>query len=558
MEIAAVAFSLLGSLGFVLHGMKMMSDGIQKSASTNLRRFLAMMTGNRVLAVLTGTLITAIIQSSSATTVMVVSFVDAGLLTLEQSMGVIFGANIGTTVTAWIVSLFGFKFKISLFAVPLFGVGFFASAIRRSKWKNAGEALMGFGLLFLGLDLLSSAIPKITADDVGFLTVLSGRGVVNMIAGIAAGLVITLLIHSSAATVTIILTMANQGLLTWEFSAAMVLGSNIGTTIDAVMASFGVRINAKRAAFVHVMFNVAGTVIAAFFFRPLLALVDVLTPGDIASSITAHIAMLHTVFNVSCTILFLPFTSQIARLTEKIIPQKEALPPDVYKFEFVEPGPRGNVEGYIMRAEKEIADMTKVATQMFQRIQTGLRNRNAEGIDAKYMELFDRDENYADSMKMEISHYLVRCLELPMTERLKTNVSAMLRIVTDLEEMTDECMSVAILLQKSVEKNMAFNPEDIDSLIPYSDLAQDFLNFISENINKRLSPEQLDLAEELEDRIDDFRESLRKRARRRLEEGANVRSELLYIDLVRHIERIGDRAFSISESLAAQHGGEAR
>jgi phosphate:Na+ symporter len=189
---------------------------------------------------------------------------------------------------------------------------------------------------------------------------------------------------------------------------------------------------------------------------------------------------------------------------------------------------------------------------MFLRIQEGLLDRTSKVINQDFMEFIERNENYADSMHIEISHYLVRCLELPMTERLKTNVSAMLRIVSDLEEMTDECMSVALLLQKSVEKNMTFDPEDIESLRPYSELAQEFLDFISENINKRLSPEQLELATVLENRIDAFRRNLKKRARRRMEHGANVKTELLYIDLVRNIEKIGDRAFSISESLAEQ------
>jgi phosphate:Na+ symporter len=550
MGIISIIFSLIGSLGFLLYGMKMMSDGIQKSAGQSLHKTLAFMTSNRVFAVLTGTFITAIIQSSGATTVMAVSFVNAGLLTLEQSIGVIFGANIGTTVTAWIVSLFGFKFKIGALAVPLFGVGFFVSAVKRLRAKNIGEALMGFGLLFLGLELLSNTLPNVTADNISFLTVLAQRGVVSLLTGIAAGFVITVIIHSSSATTAIILTLANQGLLTWEFSAAMVLGSNIGSTIDAVIASIGTKINARRAALVHVLFNITGTLIAALCFHPLLALVDLIVPGPVESSITAHIAMLHTVFNVLCTLLFLPFTKIIARATEKLILQKTSEIAPEYKFEFIASGPRDNAEAHIIRAEKEIADMAAVAMRMFLRIRDGLHNRNARVINSEYMAFFEQNENYADAMREEISRFLVRCLELPMNARLKTNISVMLRIVGDLENMTDDCLNVALMLNRSVEKNMKFAQEDIDRLVPYAALAHEFLTFIGDNINKRLSSEQLEQATALESRIDAFRKDLKKVARKRLEHGADVKAELLYIDLVRNIEKIGDRAFSISENLA--------
>ena len=237
MSVIVFVFQLVGSLGFLLFGMKMMSDGIQKSAGQSLQQILGFMTGNRVLSVLTGLLITMIIQSSSATTVMVVSFVNAGLLTLKQSIGVIFGANIGTTITAWIVSFFGFKFDIAAFAVPMFGIGFILSSYKKLKKEALGEALMGFGLLFLGLDLLSSAMPSVSSDNMSFLADLTNKGILSISIGVIAGIILTVIIHSSSAATSIILTMSYNGLLPWEFAAAMVLGSNIGTTIDAVIAS---------------------------------------------------------------------------------------------------------------------------------------------------------------------------------------------------------------------------------------------------------------------------------------------------------------------------------
>lgn len=539
---------MIGSLGFLLYGMKMMSDGIQKSAGESLHRILGLMTGNRVLAVLTGLFITMIIQSSSATTVMVVSFVNAGLLTLKQSIGVIFGANIGTTITAWIVSLFGFKFDISAFAVPMFGIGFILASFKRIKKESVGEALMGFGLLFLGLDMLSSVMPSIDANNVSFLSAMTDKGFLSILIGVLAGLVITLIIHSSSAATAIILTMSFNGLLTWEFAAAMVLGSNIGTTIDAVIASIGTKVNARRAALVHVLFNVTGTVWAVILFKPLLGLVDILIPGPVEESITTHIAMLHTVFNVINTFLFLPFVSQMARLTERLIKPKKDETPDTYKLEMPPEGHKEYAAATLIRAEKEISDMTSLVTRMFDRIKECF-SQNSTSFIAANKEALAADEDYADQMQEVLSTYLVRCMDLSVTDNQRDNISQMLRVVDELESMTDDCYSVGLLLNRSVEKNMSFAQEDLERLDPYVDLINRFVGFIRENVNQHLNEEKLKEAQTLEDQIDLFRKNLKKVARKRLENGADVKSELLYIDLVRHLEKIGDRAFSISEAL---------
>lgn len=548
MNVVSFIFQLIGSLGFLLYGMKMMSDGIQKSAGESLHRILGLMTGNRIFAVLTGLFITMIIQSSSATTVMVVSFVNAGLLTLQQSIGVIFGANIGTTITAWIVSLFGFNFDISLFAIPVFGIGYFLTFIKRIHKETIGEALMGFGLLFLGLELLSSSMPSMSADNVSFLSQFTNNGPLSIFIGIIAGLLITVILHSSSASTAIILTMSYNKMLPWEFAAAMVLGSNIGTTIDAVLAAIGTKVNARRAALIHVLFNVAGTILAVIFFRPLLTLVDFIVPGPVDASITTHIAMLHTVFNLSNTIIFLPFTSQLAHLTERLIRPKSNETPDVYHLDFADPGLKGNATAFLIRAEKEIADMTEVVTRMFNRISDGISSRDQTFLDQHLNELA-KEENYADQMQEGISNFLVHCMDLPINDKQRNSISDMLHIVDDLESMTDDCYTVALLLQRSIEKHMVFAQEDMERLNPYMDLAKQFVHFIKDNINKHLDTEHLQQAQNLEDQIDMFRKNLKRVARKRLEKGADVKSELLYIDLVRNIEKIGDRAFSISEAL---------
>lgn len=548
-NILYIFFQLLGALGFLLYGMKLMSDGIQKSAGKSLHRVLGLMTGNRFFAMLTGMFITMLIQSSGATTVMVVSFVNAGLLSLTQSVGIIFGANIGTTITAWIVAFFGFNFKISVMAIPVFGIGYLLTNLKKLKKQNVGEALMGFGLLFLGLDLLSKSIPTLDASNVGFLAAWTDMGVISIVIGIIAGMAITVLLHSSSASTAIILTMSHNGLLPWTFAASMVLGSNIGSTIDAVIAAWGTKVNARRAALIHVMFNVTGTVLASIFLHPLLILVDALVPGPVDEHITYHIAMLHTVFNVINTMIFLPFAGQIAALAERIIKPKDDETSEVYKLDFVETGAKENAVAYIIRAEKEIEDMTGVVIRMFDRIAKGFSQRSMEFVETQ-MGPLTQEEDYADQMQEQLTNYLVRCSQLPMSDKLKNNVSVMLRIVDDLENMTDDCYTMGLLLQRSIEKEMIFAEEDMVRLHPYIDLARRFLDFIRVNINQHLNEEQLSVAQVLEDQIDLMRKNLKKLARKRLESGANVKAELLYIDLVRNVEKIGDRAFSISEALA--------
>ena len=548
-NIVNTILQLIGSLGFLLYGMKLMSDGIQKSAGEKLQRALNFMTGNRFVAMLTGIAITMIIQSSGATTVMVVSFVNAGLITLPQSIGIIFGANIGTTVTAWIVALFGFNFNIASFAVPLVGFGFLLTMFKSLHKESLGEAIMGFGLLFVGLSMLSKTITIKNATSLMFLTRFQNSGALAIAVGVFTGIVLTALLHSSSALTAIILTMAYNGLLTWEFSCAMVLGSNIGSTIDSVLAAIGTKVNARRACLVHVLFNISGVLLALLFFHPLLTVVDFIIPGPVESNITYHIAMLHTMFNIMTSLIFIPFVKPIAALTERIIKPKAAETEREYHLELMTSTVKENAAAGIIRAEKEIADMTDVVTGMFDRIQIGFSNRSLSFVN-EHLEPLSDAEDYADQMHVQLSRYIIQCEHLPINEKQLNNLSIMLQVVDELELMTDDCLSIGLLLQRSVEKKMKFPQEDMDRLIPYVELAREFLQFIRININRHLDPDKLQMANELESQIDLFRKNLKKTARKRLESGADVKAELLYIDLVRQIEKIGDRAFSISGLLS--------
>lgn len=545
MNIVKPLLELIGSLGFLLYGMKLMSDGVQKSAGEKLQRALSVLTGNRFISLLTGLVVTMIIQSSGATTVMVVTFVNAGLMSLAQSVGVIFGANIGTTITAWIVSIFGFNFNISAFAIPVFGIGYFVSLIKKGSYKNWAEAIMGFGMLFLGLSGLSDVF---TPDQLGWLFKIQGDGVFAILFGFFIGIVITALLHSSSAFSAIVITMAFNGLINWEMAAAMTLGSNIGSTIDAILAAMGTSADAKRSALIHVMFNVFGTILALIFFHPFLNLVMMLTPGGAHSNIAIRISMLHTVFKTLSTVIFLPLQNPIIALSKRIIKEDAKDKSNVYKLEFTELMAKDSVTTHIIQAEKAIADMTDVVTDMFDKIQIGVTKRNAQFIE-DYQEASSLQEDYVDQMHEQITHYLVRCQRLQTTDKQLNHISNMIQIVDELENMSDSCCGTIMLIIRSIEKKMKFQQEDMERLLPYIELARQFLQFIRININKQLTPEKLELASELENGIDDFRKDLKKVARKRLESGADVKSELLYIDIVRTIEHIGDNCFNISETL---------
>ncbi len=545
MNVIQPVLELIGSLGLLLYGMKLMSDGIQKSSGEKLQRALAVLTGNRFASLLTGLVVTMIIQSSGATTVMVVTFVNSGLMTLAQSVGVIFGANIGTTITAWIVSIFGFNFKISAFAIPVFGIGYFCSIIRKGRYRNWSEALMGFGMLFLGLSGLSAVF---TPEQLGWLFTIQGDGPLAILIGFVIGILITALLHSSSAFSAIVITMAFNGLINWEMAAAMTLGSNVGSTIDAVLASLGTNADARRSALIHVMFNVFGTVLALIFFHPFLDLVMILTPGGQHSNIAIRISMLHTVFKTLSTVILLPLQNPLIALAKKIIKDDPEKTSNVYKLEFTGLLSKDSVTTHIMQAEKAIADMTDVVTDMFDKIQIGVTKRNNDFIE-KYGEASELAEDYADQMHEQITHYLIKCESLQVTEKQLNHISNMIQIVDELENMSDSCYGTIMLISRSIEKKMKFQSEDMERLLPYIELARQFLQFIRININKQLTPEKLELARELEDGIDAFRKDLKKVARKRLEGGADVKAELLYIDIVRTIEHIGDNCFNISEIL---------
>lgn len=547
-SILSIFLQFFGSLCFLLFGMKMMSDGIQKSAGDKLQAALHLMTGNRLTGFFTGCFLTMIIQSSGATTVMVVSFVNAGLIELSKSIAVILGANVGTTITAWIVAIFGFNFEISAFAIPLFGIGYLFTVIKKIRNPGLGQAIMGFGILFIALQWLSSTI-SLNSCSMNFLPALQDKGIFSYLIAFVIGIIVTAMIHSSSAMTAIVITMAYNQILTWQFSTAIIIGSNVGSTIDSIMASFGANANAKRTMFVHVLFNSVTAIVALIFIKPFTQLVDLIVPGTVTENITMHIAMLHSMFNIIGSVFFMPFVNPLCKLTHLIIKDDKALLPSIYKFEFPERAAHESPTIPVVSAQMEVRRMADISVQMFDRLQYGLTDLSGRFVVDHYDNLV-REEDYLDQMQEQLTKYLLKCAQLDIDDKLRENINVMISITGELESMSDDCLSIGVYLKRITEKHYVFKKEDFDRLIPYLELARQLLQFIYKNINKALSKEQLDFANELESQIDAERKALKKIARKRLEDGADVKAELLYMDLVRQIEKIGDRCFNIAEQLA--------
>jgi phosphate:Na+ symporter len=570
MEVFTLLLRMTGGLCMFLFGMKVMSDGIQKSAGDRLRKTLNFMTGNRFAGVITGFVVTAIIQSSSATTVMVVSFVNAGLLTLAQAIGVIMGANIGTTVTAWVVSLVGFSIRIASLALPAIGIGFIMSIV---KWKHKsfGEFVMGFGFLFMGLHFLTQEMSTInTIINFEAISGFSDMGVLSILIGAGAGLLMTLILHSSSASTAIVLTMAFNGLISYVMAAAFILGANIGTTIDAVLASIGTKTAAKRSALVHVLFNAIGTCWALPLLIPLLRLVDFITPGDsmlevsknwvlgtpLGFGVTTHLAMLHTVFNSINTFLFLPFVKPFAKLVSILIPEGKSNEEEETHYVFINYSRAltDTPELNIIRVEKEIRDMAGIVSSMYARFISLLKDMyeisDKESAVINFRKDMKQKESYVDEMRETLTTFLIECTRRKLKPHSERRVTRMMRVISDIEEMSDECYGISCLLERRAKKDRIFKNDEIDELVPYVGLVEEFLALLQDKLGQGLTIKSTLLAKKLEADISKYRRKLQKLSRKRIEAGKDVQTELLFIDLVRRIERLGDYCGNITEKLS--------
>ena len=535
LEVFKVIFQFAGSLALLLFAMDMLSSGIQKGANDKLQNLFKIISGNRITAVLTGLFVTAVIQSSGATTVMVISFVNAHVLSLTQAIGIIFGANIGTTVTAWIVSLLGFSFSISKLAIPIFGIGFFIFTKKNWKYHDIGEVLMGFGLLFLGLSMLTDVL-SIKPESLEFITKYSGFW--GLLLAVVIGIGVTALIHSSSAFTAIVLTLGYKGAITWEFAAALVFGSNIGSTVDAVLAAIGSSTNAKRAALVHTLFNVTGTLLALCFFRPLLNLVDLIVPGTPESNITNHIAMLHTIFNISATVIFTPFIKQIEALVTKIIkPQPKPLNDySSYEPKFISSTQIPSASIGIIQTTKEINSMAKLCGKSLNFCIEAIKENNPELISGNY-EIVKKLDTYIDSMNETLASFLVKISHLDSAgQNERHQIDTLMQTSSYLKTFNDECSSIMKLIQKASDKKLFFKEKSTEKLLDFALSVEALMSLISINFTTGITSEIKMLAVEMEEGINKTRKKLKKLATHRIEDGGDVNAELIYIDISRHFE----------------------
>ena len=560
MDVVFKIFTLLGSLGLFLYGMTLMSEALQKVAGDKLRNILAAMTSNSFSRILTGLFITAVIQSSSATTVMVVSFVNAGLLSLVQSIGVIMGANIGTTLTAWLISLLGFKAVIAILAIPLIGIGFAFMMFKSNKKKSIGELIIGFALLFLGLSFLKDSVPDLQSSPevLAFLQQWTNFGFGSVLMFVAIGTILTIVLQSSSATMALTLVMCNNGWIPFEMGAAMVLGENIGTTITANIAASVANVSARRAAMAHSVFNLFGVVWVLILFHPFLTLVskiimamgldNPLVAGASSNSILYAISMVHTLFNICNALILVWFTNQIATLVTKIIQGKKE--EEVFRLQYIHGGLLNTAELSLSQAKAEIIHYAQLCKRQYSYAQEALNTTDPERFDQLYKKL-EEYEQITDRIELEIAKYLNNIAEGQLSEESGRRLQAMYKIISELESIGDSGFNIARILQRRNIHNKEFDPNMIKKLNYMTELLNNGFEAMITNLTLGYDKiENISNAQDVEQDINEYRNNLKEEHLLNLEN--NVYSYLTgvyYMDLISEYEHVGDFMINISEAI---------
>jgi phosphate:Na+ symporter len=553
-----VLLQIVGSLGVFLYGLSVMSDGLQKASGNKLRTILEKATENRFVGAISGFLVTCAVQSSSVTTVMVVAFCSAQLLTLSQSLGIIFGANIGTTTTAWLVSLLGFKVKISAFAIPLIGIGFFSRFIRRwSLPHKLGQAMVGFGLLFLGLQLLKESIPNVkdSPEVMEWISRIEPNSLVGIGAAILFGAVITLMVQSSSAAMAITLTAAAKGYIDFPTACAITLGENIGTTVTAALASIGSPLVARRAALGHFLFNFLGVIWPVLLFRPFLALVDGLIPGDpfgsgesaLLVAIPTHIAAFHTLFNVINTGLFLPLIKPLERLIRRLVADSGEIEEDEHELVYLTTPFGAAPELAITSAQQEVDRMAGITIKMIARINQAFTAKGRE--QTRLLQKIRNHEGATDTLEHKISEFLAALVHGQLSSAASRTALSLMSMINDLERIGDHGEKISVLLEKASEG------------APFSDAAvrelQEMARTTAENLQAMRElilnpqPNPIPAADERESALNAMRDRLRGSYLRRMETGeSDAPSGILFMDMITSFEKMGDHSYNVIEATA--------
>ena len=551
-EDVSMLFTFIGGLGMFLYGMHIMAEGLQHFAGGRMQKLMGFLTQNRVMAILVGTLVTAVIQSSSATTVMVVGFVNAGMLNLSQAVGVIMGANIGTTVTAWIVSMseWGSVLKPEFFAPLLVGIGAFVVLfVKSEKKKRIGEILIGFAILFIGLTFMSDAILPYRESPVfsAAFTVL-GK---NPILAVLAGAVVTAIIQSSSASVGILQTLAMNGIVGWNSAIFITLGQNIGTCVTALLSSAGSGRNGKRASVIHLSFNVFGAII----FGILMYLLFVIFPEWGNSTISSvEISIFHTVFNVSNTLILFPFADKLVDLSGKLVRGEDETA--------VMDGEREAVRRLVSRldrrllnnpsfalaaAQKEVVAMGRTACMNLESALEAVRDGNMERVQGVY----DREKDI-NGMEKALTAFLVEVDNLSLTEWQHEKVKNLFYTVSDIERAGDHAENIAELAESMNKDQVSFSKKgksDLDLIAAQTLQALQ----ISVEARETGKPETANSVHALEQSVDMLEDEMREKHIRRLSKGkCNPESGVIFLDLISNLERIADHAVNIADYVAAE------
>lgn len=571
MQTLLTTLNLFGGLAIFLYGMKIMSDGLQKASGDKMRQLLGIATTNKYAATFSGMLVTSIIQSSSATTVMVVGFASAGLLNLYQALGVIFGANIGTTMTAWVVSLFGFKFQISLFALPVIAIGFFTQFVT-GRWpilRRMGEAMVGFGLLFLGLEIMQNAIPKDFAQNphvVSWISRFRPDTFINLLTLIFTGTVLTVILQSSSAVMAMTLTCAAAGIIDFPTSCALVLGENIGTTITANLAAIGTNKTARRAALGHLLFNVIGVFWVCCIFGKFVHFIDWLVPGNpsipqtdtLTSVLPYHISAFHTVFNLANTLLMLPLLNQLAKLTLFFIPKDKREDQKENELVFLSTRFAHTPELGLAAVDKEVERMMSFVSKMTDKIMHAVKVDDDKMFE-RLIEDVKEAEKTTDVLEHKINLYLTQLTHGNLSRDAVAHTVAMFDVINSVERMGDCGEKIARILEKFHTK-APFAAADVEDLEVIAKKTKDITKNTRKTLMARAVPGKLTDKENQqlfaaalkhEAELNVLRKQLLKARSNRIYEGQESSPDSItaYADILNNFERIGDYALRVTENI---------
>ena len=575
--------SVLGGLAMFLYGMALMSEGLQKSAGDRLRAFMAKMTSNAFKRVLTGTVVTCLVQSSSATTIMVVSFVNAGLLTLGNAIGVIMGANIGTTLTAWITSL-GFSVNIALFAVPMMAFGYLMHCSKKSALKNVGQFLMGFAVMYVGLtfmkDCANAILGEYQTGMMSFFGSINGFGFGSILLFLVAGAVLTIVLQASSATMAITMLLAASGLIDFKLAVAMVLGENIGTTITANIAAAVANTSAKRAARAHTIFNIVGVIWVLAVFGPIVKLISYIMVGlgfqdpvvasaELAAiaegviegnaeavelyknSLLYGIAMLHTLFNVTNTLVLIWFTPLIEKAVVYLVKEPKG-ETEVFRLKYISGGPLSTAELSLQEAKQELIHFAEISRKGFGYMREAINETDPDKFDALNEKLVKYEE-ISDRIEFEIASYLNEVSNNEVSKEAATEIKAMYKIIGEMESLGDSGEAIGRILKRKNVHGKVFDKTILDRLNKMMDLVQKAYDVMIENL-KQDNLRDISNAENCEYNINECRNHLREEHIVNIESNSyNYLTGVYFMDVLSELEKIGDFLINISQAVAGRY-----